>query len=93
MWVKEQISEFFHVGRTLPPNDKTVLIGFYKDDKHRRWIEESGFYNARINSKRDSLQLGPAEAGASYLLLHSNGKLETGDIWRITGSGPRIFFW
>ncbi|WP_017733698.1 DUF2357 domain-containing protein [Nafulsella turpanensis] len=89
--LNEPIPEFFNEGRTLPPADTSVLIGFYKDEQHREWIERTGFYNARMNSKRGSLKLGPAEAGASYLLLHSDGKLETGDIWRITDTGPRVF--
>lgn len=87
----EPIPEFSQAGRLLPPDDTSVLVGFYKDQQHRNWIETTGLYNARMNSKRGSLQLGPAEAGASYLLLHSNGKLETADIWRITGIGPRVF--
>jgi predicted component of viral defense system (DUF524 family) len=89
--LNDPIPEFSQEERVLPPDDTSVLVGFYKDQQHRDWIETTGLYNARMNSKRGSLQLGPAEAGASYLLLHSNGKLETADIWRITGTGPRVF--
>jgi hypothetical protein len=37
------------------------------------------------------LRLGPGEAGAKYLLLHTEGELVTGKLFKITETGPRIF--
>jgi predicted component of viral defense system (DUF524 family) len=89
--LSEPVPSLLKEGRILPPDDITVLVGFYKDHSHREWIERTGLYNGRMSSNQGSLRLGPAEAGASFLLLHSNGKPITADLWRITGKGPRIF--
>ncbi|AHM60917.1 hypothetical protein D770_13315 [Flammeovirgaceae bacterium 311] len=89
--LSEPIPALYKEGRMLPPDDITVLVGFYKDHQHWEWIERTGLYNGRMSSNRGSLQLGPAEAGASFLLLHSSGKPITADLWRIMGRGPRIF--
>lgn len=87
----EPAPELYKEGRIVPPDDITVLIGYIKDDHHREWVGKNFLYNARMNSSQGSLQLGSAETGASFLLLHSKGQHVTGDLWRITERGPRIF--
>ncbi len=87
----EPLPEFYGQDRALPPDETNVLIGYYKDATHLEWIKKEGLYNARMDSNRGSLQLGPAEAGARYLLLHTKGQLVSGEIWRIKGKGPRVF--
>ena len=72
------------------PDDTFVLIGFYKKS-NLDWIKKSGLYNARANTDRGSLRLGPGEAGAKYLLLHSSGETKTGLLFNITETGPRVF--
>lgn len=76
--------------RALPPADTFVLIGF-RNSRHEKLIEQSGLYNFRMDSSRGSLRLSPEAAGASYLLLHSEDSTITGDIYKITELGPRIF--
>jgi hypothetical protein len=66
------------------------LVGFYEKDKWD-WIIKTGLYNARADSSRGSLRLGPGEAGAKYLLLHTHGETTTGKILKITETGPRVF--
>ena len=77
--------------RSRPPADVSVLIGYLKNDAHRMWVEDNGLYNFRIDTNRGSVRLSPEAAGATYILLHGKGELETGNIRRIKGSGPRIF--
>ncbi len=90
-FLHEPIPEKYGVVRTPPPNDIHVLVGYYKDSNHLKWIYQQKLYNARMNSGNGSLHLGPAEAGANYLLLHTKGQLITKEIWRIKGKGPRVF--
>ncbi|EJF08899.1 DUF2357 domain-containing protein [Pontibacter sp. BAB1700] len=89
--LQESIPEKYGNERTPPPNDVHVLVGYFKDTKHLNWISQQQLYNARIDSDRGSLHLGPTEAGAKYLLLHTKAQLTTGEIWRIKERGPRVF--
>lgn len=86
----ELLPETIDGNRSLIPDDTSVLVGFYKKDNWD-WIIKSGLYNARADNDRGSLKLGPREAGAKYLLLHSNNETTTGRILKITETGPRVF--
>jgi len=76
--------------RGLLPDETYVLVGYYKKE-NLDWILRTGLYNARADSARGSLRLGPGEAGAKYLLLHTTGETSTGRLLKITETGPRIF--
>jgi predicted component of viral defense system (DUF524 family) len=88
--VNEALPETYGENRNLIPDDTFVLVGFYKTE-NLDWIIKSGLYNARADSKRGSLRLGPGEAGAKYLLLHSSGETKTSRLLKITETGPRVF--
>jgi len=88
--VNEALPETYGMNRSLIPDDTFVLIGFYKKENYD-WIIRSGLYNARADSNRGSLRLGPGETGAKYLLLHSNGETKTDRLLKITETGPRVF--
>lgn len=88
--VNAVLPETIGKNRNMIPDDTFVLVGFYKKE-NLDWILKSGLYNARANSKRGSLRLGPGEAGAKYLLLHSNGETKTSQLLKITETGPRVF--
>ena len=88
--VNEALPETYGENRSLIPDDTFVLIAFYKTE-HLDWIIKSGLYNARADSKRGSLRLGLGEAGAKYLLLHSNGETKTSRLLKIIETGPRVF--
>ncbi|TYA58011.1 DUF2357 domain-containing protein [Formosa maritima] len=88
--VNEALPETFGENRNLIPDETFVLVGFYKTE-NLNWIIKSGLYNARADSKRGSLRLGPGEAGARYLLLHSTGETKTSRLFKITETGPRVF--
>jgi len=90
--VRDQMPECYDNGkRVLPPGDTSVLIGYYKDADHYRWIEKNGLYNVRINSSRGSIRIDALIAEASYLLLHTVAELKAFSIWKIKEKGPRIF--
>ncbi len=88
--VKEPLPELIGENRNLLPDETFVLVGFYEVDKWQ-WITSERLYNARADSNRGSLKLGPKEAGAKYLLLHTRGETSTGRILKIVDTGPRVF--
>lgn len=88
--VNDALPETYGENRDLIPDNTHVLVGFYKTE-NLDWIIKSGLYNARADSKRGSLRLGPGEAGAKYLLLHSHGETITGRLLKIIETGPRVF--
>lgn len=86
----ENLPEAFGVNRMLLPSEVTVLVGYYKNEQFD-WIVKSGLYNARAEDDRGSLRLGPGETGAKYLLLHGEKELQSGKLFKIVETGPRVF--
>ena len=88
--LNESLPETYGENRDLIPDDTYILVGFYRKE-NIDWIIKSGLYNARADSSRGSLRLGPGEAGAKFLLLHTTDEMKTGRLLKITETGPRIF--
>ncbi len=88
--VNEKLPETYGENRNLIPDETYVLVGFYKRN-NLDWIIKSGLYNARTESDKGSLRLGPGESGAKYLLLHTSGETKTGRLVKIIETGPRVF--
>lgn len=89
--VKDAFPENFGDNRNLLPDETFVLIGFYKNEKHLKWILKNSMYNARTGSSRGSLRLNIMETQAKYLILHTSGKLTSNKIFKLGSKGPRIF--
>lgn len=89
--VNDALPETYGKNRSLIPDDTHVLVAFYKDKSHLEWIIKSSLYNARADNKSGSLRLGPGEAGAKYLLLHSSRETKTSRLLKIIETGPRVF--
>ena len=47
-----------------------VLLGYYKDADHLKWILETHLYNARAGKDRGTLDLTPGVCSARYFLLY-----------------------
>jgi predicted component of viral defense system (DUF524 family) len=77
--------------RTVPPVEHAVLVGWCSGEAHFQWIGRSGLYNFRAGSRRGSIRLEPAIAGARHLFLHGPGGKSWPGLWRIKKRGPRIF--
>ena len=65
----------------------TILIGYYKNDQHKKWILEKRLYNARLGDAKGSVDVTPQLLSAKYILLH--GK-EGVSLCQLDGKGPRI---
>ncbi|MFZ4539471.1 DUF2357 domain-containing protein [Propionivibrio sp.] len=76
--------------RMPPPSETHVLIGWYKDAAHLKWVQAKKLYNFRMDTKAGSLRLKPEVSGAHYLLLHSyRGKTSSG-LFVVSKEGPRV---
>ncbi len=50
--------------------DDYVLVGYYKDDTHLKWILEKQMYNVRAGKDRGTVDLTPSVCAARYMLLY-----------------------
>lgn len=76
--------------RSPPPAETHVLIGWYKNENHLKWISDRNMYNFRMDTSIGSLRLRPEVASAQYLLLHSYDGKTCPDLFRISEVGPRV---
>ena len=87
----EATPETLGKNRDLIPDDTYVLIGFFNSAEQYKWITENKLYNFRVGSGNGSLILDKETVDAKYLLLHTYKQDSSGDIWRITSRGPKVF--
>ncbi|MHB1185187.1 MAG: DUF2357 domain-containing protein [Desulfobulbia bacterium] len=76
--------------RAAPMAETFVLVGWYKDEAHLRWILREKLYNFRLDTERGSLRLKPDVSGAQYLLLHSFKGETSHVLMRVSRGGPRV---
>ncbi len=89
--VTEPLPEPIGDNRALIPDETFVLVGYYKNENHYKWIKSSGLYNARAGNRRGSLRLSRGEAEAKFILLHSENELESNKLFKVSKLGPRVF--
>ncbi|TVZ16095.1 DUF2357 domain-containing protein [Maribacter sp. MAR_2009_72] len=89
--LKEALPETYNLNRGLIPDETFVLVGFYSSKEQYNWISKNQLYNFRIGSGRGSIVLNTGTVSAKYLLLHTTGDLYSGDLWKITSDGPKVF--
>lgn len=70
--IKEQIKEPLTKTKS---NDKTVLVGFYRDDDQLRLTIENKLYYVRTGFRPGALQMFPGQESPSFLLLHKGKNL------------------
>ncbi len=90
-FVKDPLPETYNSNRDLIPDDTYVLVGFYNSPEQYEWIKANKLYNFRMGSGTDSLILDKETVSAKYLLLHTSGDVDSGDLWRIVEPGPKVF--
>ncbi len=87
--INDHIPEYIN-GEKLIPDETYVLVGFYNTEEQYDWIKK-GKYNFRMGSGHGSLILDKETVSANYLLLHTHADKSSGDIWRITSKGPKVY--
>ena len=61
------------MARPFIPSEEYVIVAYYKDDAHLRWILDN-YYNLRLGDVRGTLHISPGMTSAQYLLLHGPGE-------------------
>lgn len=89
--VKEPLPEPFNTNRDLIPDDTYVLVGYYNSQEQYEWIQRTGLYNFRMGSGAGSLVLDKETVSSKYLLLHTSGDTDSGDLWKIVSRGPKVY--
>lgn len=89
--VKELLPEPYNTNRDLIPDDTFVLVGYYNSPEQYNWIQQKGLYNFRMGSGTGSLILDKETVSSKYLLLHTIGDTDSGDLWKIVSKGPKVY--
>lgn len=89
--INEPLPEPFNANRDLIPDDTFVLVGYYNSSKQYDWIRRNKLYNFRMGSGAGSLILDKGTVSSKYLLLHTSGDKDSGDLWKIVSSGPKVY--
>jgi predicted component of viral defense system (DUF524 family) len=89
--VRETLPEPYKKNRDLIPDDTFVLVGFYKNEEQYEWIKKEKLYNFRMGTGAGSLLLDKETVSSRYLLLHTTGDKDSGELWRIKSEGVRVF--
>jgi predicted component of viral defense system (DUF524 family) len=89
--VKEPLPEPYNTNRDLIPDDTFVLVGYYNSQEQYDWIQRTGLYNFRMGSGAGSLVLDKETVSSKYLLLHTSGDKDSGDLWKIVSKGPKVY--
>lgn len=89
--VKESLPEPYNANRDLIPDDTFVLVGYYNSQEQFDWIQRTGLYNFRMGAGTGSLILDKETVSSKYLLLHTIGDTDSGDLWKIVSRGPKVY--
>jgi len=95
--INDPLPEPYNKNRDLIPDDTFVLVGYYNSPEQHNWITRNGLYNFRMGAGIDSrsgagsLVLDKETVSSKYLLLHTKGAKESGDLWKIVSRGPKVF--
>ena len=89
--LKEPLPEPINSNRNLIPDETFVLVGYYKSAEHYLWIINKQLYNTRTGRANGSVSIDNQMVNARYLLLHTSGDQDSGELWRITGGGPKLY--
>ncbi|MBW8362189.1 MAG: DUF2357 domain-containing protein [Kaistella sp.] len=89
--INEALPEPYNSNRSLIPDDTFVLVGYYRSEEHYEWIRKNRLYNFRTGSGAGSLILDNETVGSKYLLLHTDGDRESGELWKVVSKGPKVF--
>ncbi len=90
-FVNESLPEPYNTNRDLIPDDTFVLVGYYNSKEQYNWIQRTGLYNFRMGTGSGSLILDKETVSSKYLLLHTSGDADSGDLWKIVSRGPKVY--
>lgn len=87
--VFENLPESVGDNRDFMPDKTSVIIGYYKDQRHLDWIQKTHSYNMRAGASSGSMSLDSSLINARYILLHSSKEVQP--LYRLKKGGPKVF--
>jgi predicted component of viral defense system (DUF524 family) len=69
------------------PSETNVLVGYYKNTQHLKWIEKSLLYNIRFGEK---YPINADMLSSKYLVMYGNSKFEHTYIYKINSLKSKI---
>lgn len=87
--VMESMPEPVGDNRDFLPGEETVIVAFYKDERHLNWILENHQYNMRAGFDKGSLSLENDIINARYILLYNDR--EATHLIRRKKEGPKVY--
>ena len=85
----ENIPEPVGENRSFLPDESSVIVAFYKDERHLNWILENHQYNMRAGFDRGSIVLENDIINARYILLYNDK--EPTHLIRRRKIGPKVY--
>lgn len=76
--------------RALPAAETHVLIGWYKDEAHLKWVLTQNMHYFHVDNDVGSLRLNPEVLDAQYLLLNRIGGETKSNFFRVSKEGPQV---
>lgn len=70
--------------------NKQVLIAYYKNEKHLKWILANGIYNMRTKDQSNAKELLKRFSSVKYLVLYSYFGTQTTHVFKIEDSAVQI---
>ena len=74
--------------KKLIPSETYVLVGYYQNETHLKWVIRKSLYNVRYG---DKYELSPNEIGAQYLLLYSKDQTESQRFFKLKKNGTKVY--
>lgn len=87
--VMESMPEPVGDNRNFLPGEASVIVAFYKDERHLNWILENNQYNMRAGFDKGSLSLENDIINARYILLYN--EREATHLIRRKKEGPKVY--
>lgn len=75
--------------RGFMPDETYVLLGYFRNKEHLKWIQGHHLYNIRAGVRRGTIAVTPEIASAKYILLHdSYGEAY---LYKLKVGGPLVY--
>lgn len=87
--VMESLPESEGRNRGFLPDETYVLLGYFRDKVHLKWIQDHHLYNSRAGVRKGTVAVSPEIATAKYILLHDS----YGDayLYKLLSGGPMVY--
>ena len=87
--VMESLPESEGDNRGFLPDETYVLLGYFRNKEHLKWIWDHHLYNSRAGVRKGTIAVTPEIASAKYILLHdSYGEAY---LYKLKVGGPLVY--